>query len=186
MNASVKLIAAVQGGTTSEIQALFRAFAASLEPAIRLRGLIEEDGPENERAQLRSLSDGRRYRIFGAAEPKATDCGCGLDEDSIVSACEAVCRDIAEGCDLLVLNKFAKLEAERTGLADAFAAGVAGQIPILTSVAPKFDEAWSNFAAPLFVKLPPNLPAIQAWWRATGSARASLAASTGEATSPTR
>jgi hypothetical protein len=48
-------------------------------------------------------------------------------------------------------------------------------------VAPKFDEAWSNFAAPLFVKLPPNLPAIQAWWRAAGSACASPAASTGEA-----
>ena len=90
---------------------------------------------------------------------------CSVDACSVVSACEAVCGDIAAGCDLVVLSKFGRLEAERSGLSDAFAAGLAGGVPILTSVAPKFDPAWSAFAAPLFVMLPPRLEAVEAWWR---------------------
>ena len=64
-----------------------------------------------------------------------------------------------------MLSKFGKLEAERSGLSAAFAAGVEARIPILTSVAPKFDAQWRTFASPLFEMLPPQMAAIEAWWR---------------------
>jgi hypothetical protein len=75
-------------------------------------------------------------------------------------------RDIAQGCDLVVLSKFGRLEAEGGGLRDAFGAAIEAGIPVLTSVSGKFGKAWQNFAAPLSVTVPDDADAIEAWWEA--------------------
>lgn len=155
-------IAVVRGAPTPQIQALFASFVVRLGSPVRVVGVVEEE-PVPGRAQLRSLADGRRFEVF--QELGRGSSACSVDAGSVVNACEAVRGDIAAGCDLVVLSKFGRLEAERSGLSDAFAAGLAGGVPILTSVAPKFDPAWSAFAAPLFVMLPPRLEAVEAWWR---------------------
>ena len=87
-----------------------------------------------------------------------------MDASGVLSACQAVERDIATGCDLVVLSKFGKVEAERSGLAAAFSAAIAAGAPILTSVSPKFNAAWEQFAAPFYVVLPPDLAEIERWW----------------------
>jgi hypothetical protein len=161
-----KSIAVIQGAPSAAIQALLRDFVASLGPAVRVAGVLEEDASALDaaagEARLCSLGDARRYPIFQDLGPGST--ACSLDADGVVTACEAVRRDIAAGCDLVVLSKFGKLEAGRSGLAWAFVAAVEAQAPILTSVAPKFDAEWTAFAAPLFVILPPDESAIQRWW----------------------
>lgn len=161
-------IAAVQGAGGPVIQGLLQAFAVSLGSQARVVGLIEEHPPpgaaEAAQPQLRSLVDGRAYPIFQDLGPSSVS--CGLDAESVVSACEAARRDLAGGCDLLVLSKFGKLEAERSGLAEAFALAVELQVPILTSVSPRYVEPWRAFAAPLFVTLPAEMDAIQRWWAA--------------------
>jgi hypothetical protein len=167
MTPSVPSIAAIQGAPSSVIQALLRDFVETVRPLVRVAGAVEDEpdsaDPASADAALRSLSEGRRYPIFQDLGPSST--ACSLDAAGVVTACEAVCRDIATGCDLLVLSKFGKLEAERSGLMAAFASGVAAQTPILTSVAPKFQAQWTAFAAPLFVMLPPERSAIERWWR---------------------
>lgn len=168
-----KPIAALQGASSVEIQALMRGFIAELRPAARIVGVVE-DAPDaahdpDADPELRNLTGGQRYPIFQDLGPSST--ACALHSESLVIACEAVLHDIAAGCDLLVISKFGKLEAERSGFADAFAAGVAIQAPILTSVAPKFDAEWTAFAAPLFVMLPPDMAAIRSWWRSVAPAR---------------
>jgi hypothetical protein len=77
-----------------------------------------------------------------------------------------VLRDIERGCDLVVLSKFGKVEAERSGLAPALARAMELGVPVLTSVAPKFSDAWDRFAAPYYVIVPPDLAAVEGWWRA--------------------
>jgi hypothetical protein len=167
MNKTVQSVAVVRGAPSSEIQALFRAFAGRIAPTANLAGLIEDGEASADPAcgagQLRSLRDASRYPIFQDLGPAAT--ACRLDASGVISACEAVRRDIEAGCDLLILSKFGKLEAERSGLMSAFAAAIDANVPILTSVSPKFDEAWSRFAAPLFVVLPPDAGQIDRWWR---------------------
>lgn len=162
MSDLVQPIAVVQGAASEEIQPLLWSFAASLRPVARVAGVVEETPPGGE-AQLRSLVDDRVYPLFQDLGPSST--ACSLDSESLTLACEAVRRDIAGGCQLVVLSKFGKLEAEEgSGLAAAFAAAVETQTPILTSVAPKFAAQWRAFAAPLFVMLPPDEAAIRAWW----------------------
>lgn len=155
-------IAAVRGATTPQIQALFLEFAAWLGSQAKVAGVVEET-PAGGEAQLRSLPDGQVYRVF--QELGSGSGACGLDAGSVVGACEAVRRQIAAGCDLVVLSKFGKLEADRTGLAEAFASGLTAGTPILTSVGAKYDAAWARFASPFYVLLPPELAALQAWWR---------------------
>jgi hypothetical protein len=78
----------------------------------------------------------------------------------------AIRRDIAQGCDLVVLSKFGKLESQGGGLREAFGAAIEAGIPVLTSVSGKFETAWRNFAAPLAVTVPDDADAIEAWWEA--------------------
>jgi len=162
----VRPIAVVQGAPTVVVQGLMRRFVAGLDPAVRPAGVIEDPAAETEGpcvgGDLRSLGDGRRFSLMQDLGPGAV--ACRLDASGVVSACEAIQQDIAAGCDLVVLNKFGKIEAERSGLAEAFAAAMQRGLPILTSVGPKFMDAWDAFAAPLYVVLPPELGAIEAWW----------------------
>lgn len=165
-------IAVVQGAPTAVVQDLMRRFIAGLDPALRLAGVVEDpaedvDGPCSG-GDLRNLGDGRRFALMQDLGAGAV--ACRLDADGVVSACEAVQQDIAAGCDLVVLNKFGKIEAERSGLSPAFASAMECGTPILTSVAPKFIDAWDRFAAPLYEVLPPDLGAIQAWWASVRTA----------------
>jgi hypothetical protein len=161
-------IAVIQGAATPVVQALMRQFIASLGPAVRVAGVVEapleghDDGCSA--GELKNLGDGRRFAL--QQELGASAEACRLDSGAVVSACEAVLRDIERGCDLVVLSKFGKVEAERSGLAPALARAMELGVPVLTSVAPKFSDAWDRFAAPYYVIVPPDLAAVEGWWRA--------------------
>jgi len=131
---------------------------------LRIAGLIECGNCEAATdGYLFNIADGRRFRLF--QELGAGSVACSLDAASVIEASERVRADIALGCDLVVLSKFGKLEAEnRSGLIPTFIAAMEAGIPILTSVSPKYANAWSEFAAPMFVTLPPDIAALDAWW----------------------
>ncbi len=176
MDVGTKPIAVVQGATSSEIQKIFRDFIDQWSPKARIVGVVEDDrtqGPSDcGPGLLRSIADGRTYPLF--QDLGSGSAGCSLDPAGAVLACEAVQRDIAEGCDLVVLSKFGKMEAEgRSGLMSAFIAAVEAGVPILSSVSPKFEQHWARFAGPLFISLPPDVQAIENWWNAVRSSAAS-------------
>jgi hypothetical protein len=178
---AVQLIAVVQGAPSPVVQGLLRDFVASLPPALRVAGVIE-DVPEAEGeacnvGQLRSLRDGGAYTIVQDLGPGST--ACKVDAGGIVTACEAVCRDIEAGCDLVVLSKWGKVEADRSGLAVAFAAAIEAGVPVLTSVAPRFMPLWDRFAASMYVVLPPDAVSLAAWWRGQAAHRATSAPAVG-------
>jgi hypothetical protein len=167
MDTAVKPIAIVQGAASSEVQALLRRFVAHCPPVVRIAGVIEDGDADCETGGglLRSIRGGGRYPVF--QELGAGSTGCSLDPTGLVAACEAVRRDIAVGCDLVVLSKFGKLEAEqRSGLMPAFVAAMEAGVPILTAVSPRYAAGWQAFAAPFFAVLEPDSAAIEAWGRA--------------------
>lgn len=178
---SAKPIAVVQGAESEAIQRLFAdVLTAPWRPA-RIAGVIEM--PEGEgkgdtavcgAEWLRNVGDGSTYPIFQDLGPGST--ACALDPAGVTQACAAVCDDIAQGCDLVVLSKFGKLEAEsRSGLLAAFAAALDAGIPILTAVSPRNRERWDAFAAPYYEVLGPRLEDVAAWWAAQSPAAASSA-----------
>jgi hypothetical protein len=171
METSAKPIAIVQGANSTAIQELLRSFAARV--SARVVGVLEEACDGAERAcgpgRLLSLADGQGYSLF--QELGEGSVACSLDPQGVVLAGEAVRRDVARGCDLVLLSKFGKLEAEnRAGLMAAFVAAIEAGVPVLTSVSPKFTDAFDAFAAPFYTALPAEAEAIDAWWKAVCNA----------------
>jgi uncharacterized protein DUF2478 len=169
------IIGVVQGGSSSAAQELFGAFVARWQSRARIVGVIAHDHDLGARAcnagYLRSIADGTLFPIFQDLGSQST--ACHLDGAGATSASEAIARDIAAGCDLVLLNKFGKLEAGRGGLAPAFVAAFEAGVPVLTAVSPLFEKKWTQFAAPLFTALPPDADAIDDWWSGVrGIARA--------------
>src|SRR5262245_2446578 len=168
MDPAVKMIAAVQGASNAVVRDMFRSLVARWQSSARIAGVLEEShGQDNQvcgAGYLRSIATGARYSMFQDLGRGST--ACRIDPAGVLLAGEAVRRDIAAGCDLVLLNRFAKLEAERAGLMSAFVAAVEAEVPVLTSVSPSFQGHWEQFAAPLFVTLPADPEAIDGWWRA--------------------
>ncbi|MEH3118667.1 MAG: DUF2478 domain-containing protein [Methylorubrum populi] len=124
-------------------------------------GVVEVPSSKGVGHRLEDLATGAQYEIYqelGSGSGACRLCGSG-----IIEACESVCRQIAAGCDLVVISKFGKLEATRSGLIAAFSAAIVAEKPILTAVAPSFVEAWQCFAGPLASFSAPDEEAIEAW-----------------------
>ncbi len=168
---AVKCVAVVQGAPDAVVQALFAQLVAEWRPAHRLAGVIAESHGLADRTcsagHLRSIASGVAFPMFQDLGPGST--ACHLAGGGVLVAAEAVRRDIAAGCDLVVLNKFGKLEADGRGLRDAFAAAIEAGCPILTSVSPAFAAAWQEFASPLFVVLPADAARIRDWWQSVAA-----------------
>jgi hypothetical protein len=161
-------IAVVQGASNATIQDMFHTLVRRWTASARLAGVLAETHGLADRScsagYLTSVRGGERFPIFQDLGPGSTE--CHLDGGGMLVATESVRRDIEAGCDLVLLNKFGKLEVANAGLADAFRAAIEADVPVLTSVSPAHMTAWSAFAAPLFVILPPEADEIDAWWQA--------------------
>jgi Protein of unknown function (DUF2478) len=168
MEDTTKIIAVVRGASNAEIQAIFRVLSDQWRSDVRLAGLVAENhGLADRHCQagyLRNLTTGTRFSIFHDLGAGAAM--CHLDGTGAVAAATAVQSDIAAGCDLVLLNKFGKLEAAGDGLVSAFRAAVTAGLPLLTSVSPAHDEAWRQFVGQEFTVLPADPAAIDMWHRA--------------------
>ena len=159
-------IGVVRGAETQAIQACLDRFAERHRARLRIAGVIEVFGPADasggcKASHLRTVS-GETYPLFQDLGRDAA--ACALLPEGVVSASEAVRRDIEAGCDLVVLSKFGKLEAETgSGLVPAFAAALEAGCPILTAVSPRFDAEWRAFATPLYALLPCDDAALDQW-----------------------
>ncbi|MEP9372505.1 DUF2478 domain-containing protein [Mesorhizobium sp. KR1-2] len=160
-------IATVVGTDGTAIQALFATMAADWRAAeVEVIGVIGEAHGLPDRTcsagVLRDIVSGKPYSIYLEVAPSNTS--CHLDATGVEAACATVLDQLLS-CDIVILSKFGKLEAQQRGLAMAFEAAIAAGKPVLTTVSDKHREAWHDFA-PDAVFLPANELAIQSWWHA--------------------
>ena len=166
-------IAVVRGRTGAEVQDVFRIFVERWRGSARLAGLVAENHDLPDRACsagfLRNIATGERFSIFEDLGPGST--ACHLDGLGAVRAAASVERDIAAGCDLVLLSKFGKLEAGGEGLFPAFKTAVDAGIPLLTSVPLAFEEPWKKIIGRSITVLSADPDAIRAWWQAARQER---------------
>jgi hypothetical protein len=110
---------------------------------------------------LRDIATGKPYAIYLETPPSQTS--CHLDAAGVASACEALLDQIPIS-DLVVLNKFGKLEGMGHGLAAAFKLAISEDKPVLTTVSRRHCDVWRAFA-PGTAFLPADKAALQNWWR---------------------
>jgi hypothetical protein len=173
MDAPLAAVAVVRGSSNTEVQEVFRALAERWRSSIRLAGLIAEEHGLADRACsagfLRNVASGERFSIFQDLGPGSTE--CHLDGTGALSAAAAVQRDIAPGCDLVLLSKFGKLEANGKGLFGAFKAALDAHVPLVTSVSPACEQPWKKLVGDSYTLLPADLEKIGAWWRVARNMR---------------
>jgi hypothetical protein len=110
---------------------------------------------------VRVLPGGPVLRISQSLGPSAR--GCRLDPAALEVAVGLVEARLADGADLLIINKFGKHEAEGRGFRDVIAQAVAMDVPVLVGLNALNRAAFEDFADGLAIHLPPESDALDDW-----------------------
>jgi Protein of unknown function (DUF2478) len=170
-------LAAVVFGRDEDPDAALRAFVErQAERGWQVGGLLQQQDSENcacHEVHLVNLDTGQRIDIMQDLGRDAAS--CRLDPSAIAAAAQEFRVSLARRPDLIVANRFGKLEAEGGGLIAEIGEAVAEGAPLIVCVAARFLDAWNAFADGLDTQLPPRQEAIEAWWAALAPRRASAA-----------
>jgi hypothetical protein len=164
----------------AEADALLARTVAALQGAgRRVQGLLmrHEGGMAGDTACgvemfLVDVSTDERYLV---SQPMGSlSKACRADPQGFARATVVMRRALAERPDLVVLNRFGKLEAEGRGMNAELLALMAEGVPVLTAVAPAYRDAWAAFSGGAAV-LPLDEAAVHQWLDAHLSPQAAVA-----------
>lgn len=110
---------------------------------------------------LEDLTTGHRTALFENRGPAAR--GCRLDEGALAEAMVRVEGSLENAPQLLVLNKFGKVECEGGGLRDLIASAIDRGIPVIIGVPERNLGAWRSFAGDLAVELADAAGDVDHW-----------------------
>ena len=89
--------------------------------------------------------------------------GCRLDQDALERAVASVDRAYSSDCDVLLINKFGKHEAQGRGFRNLIARALSDGVPILVGLNALNRDAFSDFAQGLEAPVDPNLASLIVW-----------------------
>jgi hypothetical protein len=138
--------------------------------AVRIGGLVQEDGDALRAPRdvaVRDIATGESLPIMQELGADAT--GCSVDPSAIAAAAQMLARAIAARPQLLVVNRFGRLEAEGRGMRVEIAQALIDEIPLIVCVPRRYLDAWNAFADGLDAQIPPLRAAIEAWWDVVGA-----------------
>lgn len=110
---------------------------------------------------LEDLTTGHRTALFENRGPGAR--GCRLDEAALAEATARVEGSLENRPDVLILNKFGKVECDGGGLRDLIATAIDRDIPILIGVPRRNLESWRSFAGEFAVELSDRADEVERW-----------------------
>ncbi len=156
-------LAALVYGQPDEPDRLLREFVQDLtNRGYRVAGLVQtrlDDG----RAAVSVLPSGETIPL--AQKPAAVS-SSRREPCDLAQAAARIDALIESGADLVIINRFGKLEAQGNGLVDEIARALSFDIPVVVAV-PEFRFAeWLSFCRGMGVKLPCRNGSLQSWWSA--------------------
>jgi nucleoside-triphosphatase THEP1 len=110
---------------------------------------------------LEDLATGHRTALFENRGSGAR--GCRLDQAALAEATARVEGNLEHDPQLLVLNKFGKVECEGGGLRDLIMSAVDRGIPVIIGVPRRNLGAWRRFAGELAVELSDHADEVMLW-----------------------
>ncbi len=94
--------------------------------------------------------------------------GCRLDRSKLTEAAGLLLAALEEKPDILVVNKFGKVEAEGEGLRDALAKAVELEVPIVVGVPFRNLDQWRAFVGDMAEECSVDSAQLQRWLLARG------------------
>jgi len=150
---------------------VLHAFARTLiDQGLRVVGLVQSRTECQIEAIL--LPTGERIELSQRLGPHSHS--CSIDTGRLAQAAVHLQNGILAGSDLVVINRFGKLEAEGKGLLDELAQAVAVDTPVVIAVPEHRFGDWLHFSGRMSVKLACTSSSLQRWWNSvTGGAAGS-------------
>ena len=130
-------------------------------------GLVHrvDDYPSGSKRMV--LFDLRSNRSFELSQDLGgASVACNLNPQALGEASAVLRQALADGVDLVVINRFGGVEAEGGGFVMEFADFIEAGIPVLTAVAARHQSGWQRFTGGLHAALPADEEALMAWCRA--------------------
>ncbi|CTQ33025.1 DUF2478 domain-containing protein [Jannaschia rubra] len=138
---------------------------AAIARGLRVAGIVQvnSDRPGCARCDMDAvvLPDGPVIRISQSLGREAR--GCRLDAEGLETAVAATQARLADGVDLLIVNKFGKQEAAGRGFRPVIAAALESGADVLLGVNGINLDALRDFTGDAAVALPPDPDALLAW-----------------------
>ena len=153
-----------------QAEAATNRLLAELAEAAQARGLrvigtvqVNTDNPATGRCDMdvRVLPAGPVLRISQDLGSGAR--GCRLDPAALEEAVARTEAALAEGADLLIVNKFGKHEAEGRGFRDLIGTALAAGMPVIVGLNGLNARAFEKFGAGLATPLAPQAAALIDW-----------------------
>lgn len=147
--------------------ALLHAFAADLRAhGVRAVGLVQSGDRAADRSSVHAVlvHSGERLALLQDLGPLAE--GCRLDVGQLLSAGARVASALDQGADVLIINRFGKLEREGQGLSYLIDRALSDGIPVIIAVPSRRLDDWTGFAGGMSVQLDCSRAALDQWWAA--------------------
>ena len=149
-----------------DVETLLADFAASLQAeGVRIGGLLQRSSKEangRPRMELIDIESGEAFLI--SQNLGASSSACCVDPSGVVTASVVLRRAIAARPDLLIINKFAGLEAKGEGLRAEFLEALATGILVLAGLSERHRDAFEEMAQGAARYLDAKQSALSAWW----------------------
>ena len=162
-----KRLAAVFFERDEDVDASMRDFlATAVSGGARAAGLIQEHGVSSDIHDIHvlDLTSGARIAIMQDLGAEAT--GCRVDPRAIAVAAGLLGNAIASGPDLLLVNRFGRLESEGGGMLAEIGEAVVQGLPVVVCVPARYRDAWNAFAGGLDAQLAATGADLEGWWAA--------------------
>ncbi len=162
----VQSVAAIVYANEAYPDAFFRALvgrwrALGLSVAGVLQHQVCESADQRCDVLLEDLTSGHRTALFEDRGAGAS--GCRLDQAALAEATARVEGSLEQAPDILVLNKFGKVECEGGGLRDLIASAIDRRIPVVIGVPQHSLDAWRNFAGEFAIELSDDGSEVERW-----------------------
>jgi nucleoside-triphosphatase THEP1 len=143
--------------------ALIEAFALRRQgEGWAVAGLIQRRDPETGNRHLVDLETGTTFPITQILGPGSDS--CVVDPHGVAAATAVLRRALENPPDIMVVNKFGRLESEGEGLVDETLAAMAEGVAVLTSVHANFRALFEDRTGGMATLLPCAETALEDWW----------------------
>ena len=160
-------LAAIVYGADDDPDRLFIDFADDLSSSgLRVVGLVQVGRSckaEDPVLSVVVMPEGKVAPLVKARRTCVAD--CQIDTGCLAGVARRLSDSLADGADLVIINRFGRAEAEGKGLTDLITCSVDADIPVLIAVPEHRFSAWIRFSNGMNVRLACRRDALDRWWR---------------------
>jgi nucleoside-triphosphatase THEP1 len=162
----VRSVVAIVYANEAYPEAIFRSLVSRWrELGLSVAGVLQHQAVESADRRcdvlLEDLNSGHRTALFEDRGAGAS--GCRLDEAALAEATARVEASLEYGPNLLVLNKFGKVECEGGGLRDLIASAIDRGIPVVIGVPKRNLDTWRSFVGEFAIELSADARQVEQW-----------------------